>query len=629
MTRPLTHIIISASVALVLVMSPLPVAADLITYSVPTDYATIQSAIDAADNLLSQTTNTHNFEILVEPGIYAGPITLKRNITLRGRETFSTVLSGGGSGAIIIASGAGSSAVNGAGIRNFTFRNASTAIAVSGNAMVYITNNVFFPGTGGVGVQLAGSQGSEIINNTFYLNGTAIIRDNDTNKITNNLFSNNTTNISQTSIPDTRITYNAFNPAPSSAEVKGSFYIPNPLTNPSDPLFVDAANLDFHLKSGPSGTSPCIDSGDPNILDPFLVPPQTSANPSDIGAYGGPKTDTIPRTVRNVLTTATTATPYSITISWAADQNYLVKGYKVHYGYAPKSYSGNDAIVSGGTATVLSPIDAGAATSETLFVSPTSTTPPAPALNDPSPFNGGLVLTWSAADGATSYNIHYSLNSAPTSTITISVGNVTTHKLTGLMNGERYTIAVSAVSQMKYFIAVTAYDMTGPGGTSPGVAHESSYSIEREVPVGPASESGPSNSVQGLPEMLVPYPNLPNTGCFIATAAYGSQNSSSVRLLREFRDTRLLTNAPGRAFVRWYYEHSPAAALFLNERPALKPFVRAALAPAVAVAFLLTETSPAVTASALLLMLTLTIFLLRRKQRTVPRTLSRSDTPQL
>ena len=41
--------------------------------------------------------------------------------------------------------------------------------------------------------------------------------------------------------------------------------------------------------------------------------------------------------------------------------------------------------------------------------------------------------------------------------------------------------------------------------------------------------------------------------CFIATAAFGSRQERNVRVLREFRDRRLLTSKTGRAFVRWYY----------------------------------------------------------------------------
>jgi len=68
-------------------------------------------------------------------------------------------------------------------------------------------------------------------------------------------------------------------------------------------------------------------------------------------------------------------------------------------------------------------------------------------------------------------------------------------------------------------------------------------------------------------------------GCFIATAAFGSPFERHVQVFREFRDRRLLTNRPGRAFVRWYYKHSPEYANIIKRRHFLKLAVRIVLVP--------------------------------------------------
>lgn len=72
-----------------------------------------------------------------------------------------------------------------------------------------------------------------------------------------------------------------------------------------------------------------------------------------------------------------------------------------------------------------------------------------------------------------------------------------------------------------------------------------------------------------------------SAGCFIATAAYGTPFAKEIEILRKFRDTKIVKTKTGRAFVRYYYRHSPVIADFIRNKPKTKAFVRGLLKPIV------------------------------------------------
>ncbi len=69
--------------------------------------------------------------------------------------------------------------------------------------------------------------------------------------------------------------------------------------------------------------------------------------------------------------------------------------------------------------------------------------------------------------------------------------------------------------------------------------------------------------------------------CFIATAAYGTPMAADIDALRSVRDTFMLDNAAGSAFVDAYYRVSPAIADAVAQSPLLAALVRVLLVPAI------------------------------------------------
>jgi peptide/nickel transport system substrate-binding protein len=87
----------------------------------------------------------------------------------------------------------------------------------------------------------------------------------------------------------------------------------------------------------------------------------------------------------------------------------------------------------------------------------------------------------------------------------------------------------------------------------------------------------------GLGATAQPANGTNNSGCLIATAAFGSELAPQVQQLRGFRDNIALQTMAGSSFMQvfnaWYYSFSPAVADYERQAPWLKSAVQVAIYP--------------------------------------------------
>jgi hypothetical protein len=78
--------------------------------------------------------------------------------------------------------------------------------------------------------------------------------------------------------------------------------------------------------------------------------------------------------------------------------------------------------------------------------------------------------------------------------------------------------------------------------------------------------------VKGEQQVTIQKPIEKKSGCYVATCVYGSYEHEKVKVLRNYRDTKLSKSYLGRLFIKTYYAISPTVVKYLGNNKSFKKF---------------------------------------------------------
>lgn len=628
---------------------------------------------DTIGEALEQTVAGRFDTVIVRSGSYAGPITVTVTTTLVSEEGVAhTFIENPAKRADPLVT-----LSNGAAIRGFTLgATANVGLSIAQDAAAEVSNCAFYQN--GVAIQAESGSRLRCVNNTFYQNTVAVRADASAqiDPLRNCVLAENGTGVSVANGGSVVSGYTVF--FKNTVTYEGS-YVPGDTDFVSNPQFIDAANLNFHLLQ----VSNLRNTGDPS--------PEyrdTNGTRNDVGADGGPY-GVMDRLAPNILVTTTPSPPQGFPPlavfldASASHDDWGVTTWEWDFdamdgvGFA----DGNGAAVPvlltepGGYLVSVRATDNAGLSAVSMFNIRVGA-PPQVLRMTPQPGAGPAPLTVamnieavSLSGGALSYVWEFDGDAVIDSTDQNPVFTYPEDTAPGIQRAALLVMDEEQVStQFLANITVTPYPITASVEITPGtggelsvtdisdplaetrviipgnavnekmtfglskvpdgvipimpegnIAHlfdiaptniQLSQAITVETPIGSRAkdddvevwywqadshvwfEGGITHirvsngtlsfrtSYLGTFAIVGPNPGGP---CFIATAAYGTPLAGEVQVLRNGRDTLLLSNPLGSALVEVYYRLSPPLADLVAVYPVLTVLARLALWPIVAV----------------------------------------------
>jgi hypothetical protein len=149
------------------------------------------------------------------------------------------------------------------------------------------------------------------------------------------------------------------------------------------------------------------------------------------------------------------------------------------------------------------------------------------------------------------------------------------------MRQERRTFKISRIREIDGISSITEIRTVG--------VKKSAYNPQESSSVVSCNSKSSYSATTNTPQINIVKPHSINIstysnsnsstqkkseGCYIATMVYGDYDHSQVIVLRRFRDDKLLTNIPGRIFVKLYYWTSPKLVKILQNHKFINIVIR-------------------------------------------------------